>query len=250
VAKSAAEAKGPVKPEPTGYLAWSRDPAVGLFAVLPLWLCYEGLRWSLTPDERNGAEALLLDALGLLGRGGMRLLSAVFLLCVVAAAVSLVRRRIPWLRVAMMSALEGTVYGLLLGPLSGALAESAHRWLAAGLTGERLGAQLTGALGAGIFEELVFRLALMSVLVWLGLKAAAAFGLPRAAAAVPAVLISALLFSAFHHMWPGGEKFTTGVFLFRAMAGLLLGVLMLFRGYGVCVYTHAMYDVHYYLSGH
>jgi hypothetical protein len=67
---------------------------------------------------------------------------------------------------------------------------------------------------------------------------------------VPAVLLSALLFSGFHHMWPGGEPFHASVFLFRAMAGVLLGGLMLLRGYGVCVYTHAMYDVHYYVNSH
>lgn len=246
MAKSRAEARA--EPAPSGYLAWSRDPAVGLFAVLPLWLAYEGLRLQLSPDERNGAEVLLLHGLGLLGRGAW-VLSLVFLACVLAAATSLLRRQIPWLRVALMSALEGTVYGLLLGPLSAALANSAHRWLAAaGGQGGQLAQQMVGSLGAGIFEELVFRLALLSVLLWLGLKAAKAFSLPRATAAVAAVLISALLFSAFHHMGPGSEQFIAGRFLFRAVAGVLLGLLMLVRGYGVCVYTHAMYDVHYYLT--
>ena len=32
------------------------------------------------------------------------------------------------------------------------------------------------------------------------------------------------------------------------MAGLLLGALFVLRGFGVCVYTHVMYDVHYYLT--
>jgi hypothetical protein len=29
---------------------------------------------------------------------------------------------------------------------------------------------------------------------------------------------------------------------------LLLGALFVLRGFGVCVYTHVMYDVHYYLT--
>ena len=40
---------------------WSRDPAVGLFAVLPLWLCYEVLRLTLAPEERNGAELMVSE---------------------------------------------------------------------------------------------------------------------------------------------------------------------------------------------
>ena len=30
----------------------------------------------------------------------------------------------------------------------------------------------------------------------------------------------------------------------------ILGFLFWFRGFGVCVYTHAMYDVYYFLSHH
>jgi membrane protease YdiL (CAAX protease family) len=240
VAKSKAEAARPARPaQPHGYLHWSRDPAVGLFAVLPLWIAYEGLRWLLSPDERNGAEVLLLDVFGRLGSGGVLALRVLFLLGVVAAAVSLVRRQIPWARVAMVSALEGMVYGLLLGPLAGALTVSAGRMLAAG---NPLVQNLLGALGAGIFEELVFRLLLMSALFYLWARATKAFALPRWLAAVLAVLLSAVLFSGFHHLW--GERFVASVFLFRAMAGVLLGVIFWSRGYGVVVYTPAMYDVY------
>jgi hypothetical protein len=34
----------PIRAEDLRYLAWSRDLAVGIFSVLPLWLVYEGLR--------------------------------------------------------------------------------------------------------------------------------------------------------------------------------------------------------------
>ena len=50
-------------PPPGGYFQWSREPAVGLFAVLPLWGLYILLRSQLSPDERNGAEVLLLQQL-------------------------------------------------------------------------------------------------------------------------------------------------------------------------------------------
>jgi hypothetical protein len=32
------------------------------------------------------------------------------------------------------------------------------------------------------------------------------------------------------------------------MAGILLGLLMWFRGIGVCVYTHTIYDLWFYLT--
>ena len=241
----------------TGYLAWSRDPAVSLFAVLPLWLLYEGLRLCLTPDEYNGAEALMTQSVGALGPFAILLLRVAFALTVLGAAFSLWRRRIPWARVAAVIALEGTVYGLMLGPLAAVLASSSHRLLGPeSLGGEPAGAEpagdlaadLVASLGAGIFEELVFRLALVSVLCLLLARACDALRVSRLPALLVGVAVSAVVFSAFHHLGPGAPPFERGVFLFRAAAGLLLGLLFVVRGFGVVVYTHALYDIHYYLT--
>jgi hypothetical protein len=228
-----------------GYFAWSRDPCVGLFAVLPLWLCYEALRFLLTPSERNLSEWFLLDTIGRLGPVFGTALRLLFGLAVFLAMRSVVRRQIPWARVALVLVLEGMVYGLLLGPLASALADPAVRWLAAS-SRDSLLQDLVGSLGAGIFEELVFRLGLMSLIVWLWLRARPVGRGPRVLGGVVAVLISAVLFSLHHHL--RDEPFEAGVFLFRAMAGVLLGFLFWFRGFGVCVYTHAMYDVYYFLT--
>jgi membrane protease YdiL (CAAX protease family) len=40
-----------------------------------------------------------------------------------------------------------------------------------------------------------------------------------------------------------GEPFEVRVFLFRFLAGAILGTLYLTRGLGICVYTHAFYNV-------
>lgn len=235
-----------------GYFAWSRDPAVGLFAVLPLWLCYEALRLLLTPAERNLSEWFLLDAVARLGPVLGTVLRLALGLGVFLAMRSVLRRQIPWARVSLVLVLEGTVYGLLLGPLAGALARPAAAVLAAAAPAAdpvraRLLADLVGSLGAGIFEELVFRLGLMSLIVWLWLRCVPARVLPAALGGILAVALSAVLFSWHHHL---GEPFEPAVFLFRTMAGVILGLLFWFRGFGVCVYTHAMYDVYYFLSHH
>jgi len=246
VAKSSAESRRPKQAPARGYLAWSRDPAVGLFAVLPLWLLYEGLRMLLAPADRNGAEVLLLQEIDRLGWRGLLVLRIAFALLLFFAARSLVRRQIPWLRVAAVVALEGTVYGLLLGPVAAAMTTSAVRLLEAGGSGGDLLANLVGSLGAGIFEELVFRLGLMSLIVWVGMRLVSGSMMSRAVVGGIAVLGSAVVFSWFHHLC--GEPFDQTRFLFRTMAGVLLGLLMWARGYGVCVYTHTLYDVHYYLT--
>ncbi len=239
-------ARTAVAAPPSGYLHWSRDAAVGLFATLPLWLVYEGARLALSPDERNGAEHLLLQQVQRLGPHGHLASSLLFCLLLAGAARSLIRRRVPWMRVAGVIVLEGAVYALLLGPLAAAMATSAMRVLAATAATGGLAADLVGALGAGIFEELVFRLGLLPCLAWLGLQALRGWSLPRWLAGAFAVVGSAIVFSWFHHAC--GQPFERGVFLYRTMAGILLGVLMWFRGIGVCVYTHTIYDLWFYLT--
>lgn len=236
----------PQAPEPGGYAHWSRDPAVAVFAVLPLWLTYEVLRWQLAPEDRNGAEDFLLRGLEQLPWRGLLLLRSVLGAGLLLAAASLIRRQIPWLRVAALVAAEGSVYGILMGPAASLLTTQATRVLALLPEGGRtLTADLVGSLGAGIFEELLFRLGLMSLLAWLFLRVARDWSMPRWTAGAAAVLLSALVFAWFHHLC--GEPFERSRFLFRTAAGVLLGLLMWFRGFGVCVYTHACYDTYYYL---
>ena len=244
------------------YFVWSRDLAVGVFGVLPLWLLYEALRLSLAPEERNGAEALVTDAMALFGPHAQNIMRATFFALVALAAISLLRRQVPWLRVAMVSAGEGLVYGVLLGPATGALTLEFVDTVAlqsAGLsvgqepvqvfgTAVPLAADLVGSLGAGIFEETVFRLLLLSVLAFCFGRVCESFAMPTLLGVAAAVVTSALAFSWFHHIGPGGEPLELEVFVFRAIAGLLLGVLFVARGFAVCVYTHAAYDVLYYLN--
>jgi membrane protease YdiL (CAAX protease family) len=187
----------------------------------------------------------MAEALHMLGPGAPDVLRLLMLVVVLLAAWSIRRRQVPWARVALVAALEGTFYGLLLGPLASVMAESTRLMLA---PAGRLVADLVGSLGAGLFEEAVFRLFLLSLLGLLFMRLCQTFVCPRVVGVVAAVVVSAALFSWFHHVGPGAQPFAPGVFVFRAMAGLLLGTLFVLRGFGVCVYTHVMYDVHYYLT--
>lgn len=237
--------KAPAPLRPGGYFHWSREPAVGLFAVLPLWLVYIVARWQLAPDERNGAEVLLLQQVARLGEQAHMVVSIAFALLIAVAARWLVKHHVPWSRVVAVIALEGVVYGVMLGPIASAMTSSANRLLSTSPVSSELIANMVGSIGAGVFEELVFRLGLMSVLVWLGMRAVQEWALPRALAGLFAVVVSALVFSWFHHLC--GEPYDRGRFLFRTMAGVLLGLLMWGRGYGVCVYTHTVYNLYFYL---
>jgi membrane protease YdiL (CAAX protease family) len=99
--------------------------------------------------------------------------------------------------------------------------------------------QVVTFVGAGIYEEVLFRLVLFYILGWLFWL----LGLTPLVSAVLVALVSAFLFSAAHHIGPYGQPFNTYVFLFRVLAGLYFGLLYLLRGFGIAVGTHAFYDV-------
>jgi hypothetical protein len=87
----------------------------------------------------------------------------------------------------------------------------------------------------------VFRLGIMAGLAALLERVV---GLRRFVAATLALVVSAVLFSAVHHIPPYGDPFAVGVFLFRVLAGICFGLLFWFRGFAVAVYTHALYDLY------
>ena len=100
-------------------------------------------------------------------------------------------------------------------------------------------ATVVGYVGAGVYEEALFRLALIPLLY----GAARLIHAPKVLAGTLAVTASALLFSLAHHAGAPGEAFTLFAFIFRWMAGIGFGWIFLARGFGVAVGTHAAYDV-------
>ena len=93
--------------------------------------------------------------------------------------------------------------------------------------------------GAGLHEELLFRLIGISGLSWL---LAGAMGEKRAW--VTALLLSSLAFSLAHHLGPSGEPFEFAAFVYRALAGIMFALIYQIRGLAVAVWTHALYDVY------
>ena len=100
--------------------------------------------------------------------------------------------------------------------------------------------QFVLAIGAGIYEEFVFRVILITGMIYvLGFV----FQWTSLAKKVGAVFISAILFSIFHFIGPYGDSPQIDLFSIRFMAGLILGTIYVIRGFGVTAYTHTIYDL-------
>jgi hypothetical protein len=238
---------------PGWYWAAARSPRYALTFALPLLVLYEGLSALLSQSAvagvRNGADVLLKTLfLTLGGRNGLFLFGLV-LLGTGAALIGRDIRRHPGAlssRVLVLMLLESLVYAALLGGVVSALtslvlqpALAATQAPAGGPVRLSLATQLVVSLGAGIYEELLFRVMLVSGLTAL-LSGA---GLRHAPSLSLAVVASALVFSAFHYVGPYGDRLELPSFTFRAIAGLVFSGLYVARGLGITAWTHALYDV-------
>jgi hypothetical protein len=96
------------------------------------------------------------------------------------------------------------------------------------------------SLGAGIYEELLFRVLLVGLFAWIGRRV---LGFRPLIAGTSAAIAGALIFSAFHYIGPFGDPWQLYSFVFRTIAGLFFSALYLTRGFGITAWTHALYDV-------
>jgi|GEM_PF-4341929 len=99
--------------------------------------------------------------------------------------------------------------------------------------------QTVSLIGAAIYEELIFRVLFLTALYALLLR----FGTGLFVSAFCAVLLSAIVFSMAHHPTTPQNAQDRALFLFRAFCGSILGVILLIRGPGTAIYSHALYNL-------
>jgi hypothetical protein len=145
---------------------------------------------------------------------------------------------------------ESVIYALLFGTVTGTLTGILLHGTSALALGAGTSLPLPNlimvSLGAGIYEELLFRVVVVSSLAKL---ATGGFGWRPWVGGVFATVAGALVFSAFHYIGPLGDTLELGSFVFRLVAGLLLSGLFLLRGFGIAAWTHALYDVFLAIGG-
>ena len=244
-----------------GYFEHSRTPLVSLAFVLPLVIIYEvgtGLgRWSgagsgsaQRAPQHIIAFTLLQQFFSLFGATGQHLPAMALAGILIAWHVA---RRDPWkIRWTALGGIAAEAV-LLSIPLIAMGIALAHLFRAVPLAAAPAQSAVSGlpprelmvlCLGAGIYEELVFRLIILTVLS-LVIKDLLLF--PAKMTGLTVVLLSAVMFSAYHYL--GSEAFhwhavaSWRTFAFRTLAGIYFGVLFLTRGFGVTAATHAAYDI-------
>ena len=221
-----------------GYWTLSRTPLTSLVFTLPLVLAYEGGVLLLgRGSPRNGADVWLRQLLDALGFGAYFLLPTLTVLGLLAwHHLEHVRWRYSTAVLVGMAG-ECLLWALALVGLARLQErfwplEVGHEW--SGVL-----ARLIGFCGAGLYEEVLFRLLLVPAVVWVLER----FGFSTLAACSWSLVLTSLLFSAAHYVGPLGDTFDLYSFTFRALAGGFFGALFLLRGFGIAAGTHALYDL-------
>ena len=233
----------------SNYWRLTRSPRYSLLFALPLLLLYEALAFVLSHDAiagvRNGADVLLKSLfVGLGGRIGLIVFGLVLLgtgavLVYRDRAAGKLRARF-FLGMAAESAVYAGLFGAVAGMLTALLLAGLVRLAAPANLRLDLPTQLMISLGAGIYEELLFRVLIVGTLAWLARRL---LGWGPAAAGTLATVVGALVFSIFHYIGPYGDRLQLASFTFRTIAGVLFSGLYLTRGFGITAWTHALYDV-------
>ena len=240
---------------PEGYLAVSQRPLHVLAFVLPLIVLYEwgAMRYLEGAGAGNGetirAHSMLLAFFQDFGLAG-RFLPGVALVVVLLISHALHRDR--WRvspLVVLGMGLEAVVWTvplivvsiLLVWTLFGS--DSKPAAAAAGALPDLMlrsrEARVTVALGAGLYEELVFRMIGMAALHMVFVDLAK---LKEGTGRLLSVLGAAAAFALYHDgAWQSGQVSVAAVPYF--VAGAYFGMVYLYRGFGVVVGVHALYDV-------
>ena len=229
------------------YWVESTRPLNCLVFVAPLLLLYEGGMLWLGPEAmRNGADLWLRNLLQSIGLGEYLFLP--MLTCGLLAGWHHVTRRRWQCRTEVLSGMvcESLTLGVCVVVFAVVFSKMGDHGLsatpstAAVVDGNRV-PHLLSFVGAGIYEELLFRLILLSGMI----RFCRHCGTDRRSAVTLATIASSLLFAAAHYrlFFGVGVAFSWNSFFFRLGAGTLFASLFLQRGFGIVVGTHAVYDI-------
>ncbi len=224
------------------YLLKSKTSFYSFLFTLPLFFLYEinilFLSWDDILVVRNGADFLMRNILESFDIYGLYGLGLVFFLGLLVTYIFFIKEdqkqevNVNFLFIMLAESILWSVvlYFLLFKFMV----------LLMNPVGKTILQQVTLAIGAGIYEEFLFRVLLIA-----GLSGILGFVFmwDKTFKNIIAVVLSGGIFSAFHFMGEYGDFFSMELFLIRFFAGLILGVLYMYRGFGITAYTHSIYDL-------
>jgi membrane protease YdiL (CAAX protease family) len=227
------------------YLAKTGGILYSYLICLPLLLLYELLIRISQPGEdqivRISVDVWFKTVFQLLG---VNAVSATFLAAALAGGFIVYQKRHELSRLKKhyfgLMMLESLIYALLVGTLIGSFLGSLLHLSAESPLQSLSRLQLIAlSLGAGLYEELFFRVILVTLFLYIFKP----YYTGKYTAYIIAAVCAALIFSSVHYIGEYGDPFALNSFVFRFLFGLALNVIYVTRGFGIAAWTHAIYDI-------
>ena len=225
------------------YWNYAKNPFYSIIFASPLLFAYEILIFTFNHSDiiglRNGADVLFRQFFAIFNVYGFYVVGLVVLVALMIAYHFNFRgKKKPNFepRFFILMTLESILYALVMYFV---VTQLGNVLMLSG-SGQTTREMIVLALGAGVYEEFIFRVILITGFLFF-LKDI--LKLPEALAISLAMIGAAFIFAIFHYIGPFGEVFYLKTFILRFGAGLFLSLLYIFRGYGITAYTHTIYDL-------
>ncbi len=187
---------------------------------------------------RNGADALMRQLLATFGIGGLFWIGGIF--CSAYIGLYFIQKY-SWEEYEIKSKyfMSMLFESILWSYLLFLLMSNMHLILMTP-SGYRVLQNVTLAVGAGIYEEILFRVILIVLFNYI---LALVFKWEYYFKNTVSIILASVCFSLFHFIGEFGDNYTFNIFMVRFLAGIYLGILYFFRGFGITAWTHALYDL-------
>jgi predicted Abi (CAAX) family protease len=221
-------------------LSGRTDAWTDIALTMPIFLAYHTMVPFL--PLRNGADFVTSRLAGIAEHSIPAYVGLTAALAAVACGllVAFGHREKLRLRNFVLVAIEGVLYAAAMRLVAGYVVGALHLANGEAPMGMGLFSSIAMSLGAGVYEELAFRV----VLFGLGAKLILTMDDFKPALIYPAwAVVSAVVFSGWHHTGSMGEPFALQPFVFRVVCGLVFTIIYSYRGFAPAVWTHALYDI-------
>lgn len=222
------------------YFVRSRNLQKSFLFILPLLVLYEIGIILYGSEVKNAADVFVKSPLAVFGNNSALIFNSLVVVCSFCSLFYIEKKNRFNCRIFIPMFLESAIYAFLLGYGVLFVVYRILPLVFPGIGTKGLVGGIIISLGAGVYEEIFFRLLLLSGLCFIFAKAGR---LSPVVATFLGVMVSAAIFSAMHYLGGTGDCFSTHSFLFRFLAGIILATIFALRGLGIVVYTHAIYDV-------
>ena len=225
------------------YLKYTNNLLTSSLFIFPFLIIYEFLAFFKFKNSayqiRNTADIILRDIVGIFSSNVMLfyslLLLIIFLFFLIFKYEDIKKYKFNLPYISIMY-IEGIIFGIILVfLLNGIDIFNFNRTIVSSYDYSLL---FYFCIGAAIWEEILFRLILINLFFFISKK----LSINNNFSFIVSITFSSVLFSLFHYIGSLGDTFSMYSFIYRFVGGLYLSILYYYRGIGISMMSHFIYD--------